>query len=182
MKPIGITTSLAGGLAAAISPFLHYVAGVSLWQTTTRYPLILTILVGAAMVLAVVSLALDRWLPLVLSGLLSAFVLGEAFPLILSSYHAQVGFWLLNAGALVMTAGSVLALAGAIKSLRHTERRTGIAYAADAVTRRAALQEIRNSAAHDGPSSPPSGWYRDPAGAAKERFWSGEAWTAEIRS
>jgi uncharacterized protein DUF2510 len=182
MKPIGTATFLAGGLAAAISPFLHYAGDVSIWQSTTRYPLILTILVVVAMVLAVVSLAVDQWLPLVLSGLISAFVLGEVFPLIYPSYHLQVGFWLLTAGASLMTASSVLALAGSISTLRRAERRAGIAYAAGVVTRSSAAEETPSAAAQRSPALPPTGWYADPAGGAQERFWTGEVWTEQIRS
>jgi hydrogenase/urease accessory protein HupE len=166
-KPIGITAVVIGGVAAIVSPLLHYVLDTSVWQLTTRYPLIVTILVAVAMALAVTSLAVDRWLLLAVAGLISAFVLGEVFPLIVPSYHYEIGFWLWTGGAAIMTAGSVLALTGSIDGLRRAERRAGIAFAAD------------TSGA--GGASPPAGWYPDPAGAGKERFWAGEAWTENVR-
>jgi Protein of unknown function (DUF2510) len=180
-KPIGITAIVIGGMAAIVSPLLHYALDTSVWQLTTRYPLIVTILVAAAIALAVASLAVDRWLLLALAGLISAFVLGEVFPLILPSYRYQIGFWLWNAGAAIMTAGSVLALTGSIDALRRAERRAGIAFAADTSRRDADPQDTRSSATPSGAALPPPGWYPDPAGAAKERFWAGEAWTENLR-
>jgi Protein of unknown function (DUF2510) len=181
MKPLGITTFLVGGLTAAASPFLHYVGDLSLWHSTVRYPLILTILVVVAMVLAVASLAVDRWFLPALAGLLSAFVLGEAFPLLYASYHFQLGFWLLTAGALVMTASSLLALTGSIAGLRRAERRAGIAFASDVGGESPEPLEAGDPAIASGGALPPSGWYADPAGVAQERFWSGEAWTEKLR-
>lgn len=167
-KPLGITAVVIGGIAAIVSPLLHYVLETSVWQLTTRYPLIITIMVGAAMALAVTSLAVDRWLLLALAGLVSAFVLGEVFPLIVTSYHYEIGLWLWTAGAAIMTAGSVLALTGSMSALRRAERRAGIAFAADTSRR-------------DDGSLPAAGWYPDPGGAGKERFWAGEAWTENVR-
>lgn len=180
-KPIGITAVVIGGAAVIVSPLLHYVLDASVWQVTTRYPLIVTILAAAAMVLAVASLAVHRWLFLALAGLISAFVLGEVFPLIFPSYHYQVGFWLWTAGAAIMTTGSVLALTGSIDALRRAERRAGIAFAADTSRRDAALQDPRSSAIPSDATLPQPGWYPDPAGAAEERYWAGEAWTENLR-
>jgi len=32
------------------------------------------------------------------------------------------------------------------------------------------------------PSSPPAGWYPDPAGTSSERYWNGSSWTEQLRS
>ena len=180
-KPIGVTAVVIGGVAAIVSPLLHYGLDTSVWQLTTRYPLIVTILVAMAMALAVTSFAVDRWLLLALAGLISAFVLGAVFPLIAPSYHYQIGFWLWTAGAAIMTAGSLLALTGSIDGLRRAERRAGIAFAADTSGADADPEDMRSSASPSGVAFPPAGWYPDPAGAGKERFWAGEAWTENVR-
>ena len=70
-KPIGVTAVVIGGVAAIVSPLLRYMLGTSVWQLTTRYPLVITALVAAAMALAVTSLAVDRWLLLAFAGLIS---------------------------------------------------------------------------------------------------------------
>jgi len=31
------------------------------------------------------------------------------------------------------------------------------------------------------PSSPPAGWYPDPAGTSSERYWNGSSWTEQLR-
>ena len=181
-KPIGVTAIVIGGVAAMVSPLLHYVLDTSVWQLTTRYPLIITALVAAAMALAVTSLAVDRWLLLAFAGLISAFVLGEVFPLIVTSYHYEIGFWVWTAGTAIMTAGSVLALTGSINALRRAERRAGVAFAADTSRRPADPRDVDDSTTPSGVTLPPAGWYPDPAGAARERFWAGEAWTENVRA
>jgi hypothetical protein len=108
-----------------------------------------------------------------------------------------------------MTAGGIVATAGAVESRLRTERTLGTDVAAAAtpgpvtarrrngdttgapattavagskvlagVGGRAALaNEPEPSAA----ALPPAGWYPDPAHSAKERYWSGEAWTQDVR-
>jgi nitroimidazol reductase NimA-like FMN-containing flavoprotein (pyridoxamine 5'-phosphate oxidase superfamily) len=31
------------------------------------------------------------------------------------------------------------------------------------------------------PALPPAGWYTDPAGTARKRYWNGEDWTSHVR-
>jgi hypothetical protein len=42
-------------------------------------------------------------------------------------------------------------------------------------------QRVRQALDDKGPALPPAGWYTDPAGSAKQRYWNGEAWTSHVR-
>lgn len=215
MKVIGIAIVVAGGVAVIVSQFLTYdsVSDNSIWQQTTRYPIILTAVAAIAVALAVVSLIIKRWLLLGLAAVISAFLLGETFPVGAVEYDAyEVGFWVLVGGALLMTAGAVLAAADSVNLQLKLERRAGIGSAAhfvghpdtgavapapsDPVSPRP--QEVlserqpadvgrateHGSRAATGAATgdlPPAGWYPDPAGAARERYWSGQAWLNDVR-
>ncbi len=42
-------------------------------------------------------------------------------------------------------------------------------------------QRVRQTLDDMGPALPPEGWYVDPAGTAKQRYWDGERWTSHVR-
>jgi hypothetical protein len=83
----------------------------SLWQATTRMPLILTLLAAAAIVVTVVSFFVDLPGFGLVAAVVSFFALGETFPLIFARYPFQEGFWIGVVSAAVMGAGSVLIMA-----------------------------------------------------------------------
>lgn len=73
-------------------------------------------------------------------------------------------------GSLAGVAGGALILLGGLATL-------GSAEAAEfALEQPAAAAEARQA-----PSAPEAGWYSDPAGAARLRYWSGERWTEQTQ-
>jgi hypothetical protein len=42
-------------------------------------------------------------------------------------------------------------------------------------------QRVRQALDDMAPALPPAGWYADPAGTSKQRYWTGEAWTSHVR-
>ncbi len=132
MKRIGIATLVGGGVAVIVSSFLHYVVNTSVWQLTTRYPVIITILAVSAIGLAVTSLAVNRWPLLAVATAASAFILGEVFPLVVSSYHYQLGFWLAVAGSAIMILGGVIATAASVNESQRGRATKAAAFAATA--------------------------------------------------
>jgi hypothetical protein len=201
MRLVGIAIVVAGGVAVIGSQFLSYdsISDDSLWQQTTRYPAILSALAVIAVGLSGLSLVINRWLPLALAAVISAFVFGEVFPVGASDYDVfEVGFWLLVAGAFFMTAGAVLATADSVRlELGRARRRAVAASSSDRLEPRpdhvpserpprevapTAPERSRGAASAPMAASPPPGWYPDPAGTARERYWSGEGWTTDVRN
>jgi hypothetical protein len=215
---MGIAALVGGGVAVIVSLFVNYTVNISVWQLTTRYPVVITILAVAVIGLAVASLAIDRWLLLVVATAASAFILGEVFPLVVSSYHYQLGFWLAVAGSAIMILGGIIATAASVKESQRGRAPATAAFAAASggavsvpfgngttapVTAdptaspnspsnpsnqtagsprgTAALQAADAPAAASTAVLPPAGWYPDPAGTGRERYWSGEAWMKDVR-
>jgi hypothetical protein len=171
MKVAGAVLTLAGGAAAIVSMFLDYLSDLSksLWDLTTRYPVLFTVLTGAAMALAVLALVVNRWPPAVFSAAISWFLLGQSFEMGAPDYDPfGVGFWILVGGSLTMAVGGLLLTGGLASESRYEGW-------SDARVQAAAAVPIERSA------TPPAGWYPDPGRLAGERYWSGDAWTSQVR-
>jgi hypothetical protein len=113
LQMFGSGLVLIGGVAFIVSLFLHYVGTFSLWSVTTRWPVLLTILAAAAMVLALAAMTWDAPGICLGQAVLGAYLLGQVFPLEMPSYeHLGPGFWLETVGALAMAVGGSLAVVG----------------------------------------------------------------------
>lgn len=115
-EPVGIAgriTVLVGCVLLLVSMFVTYVSvgpvSESLWQATTRMPVILTVIAGVAIILTLASFYRPGLALAVAAG--SFFALGETFPLTFNSYPFQAGFWLGVVGAALMCLGSALVIA-----------------------------------------------------------------------
>jgi hypothetical protein len=219
MKRIGVATLVVGGAVVIGSLFLHYVAGASIWHLTNehpypltkRYPIIITVLAIAGAVGAVAGLATKRWWLLIGATLIAAVILGEAFPLLDSSFHLEIGFWLAVVGAVLMLGGGLTATYAAAKGPRQVSTSGSSRTAANAADRTIPVRpgdtRIRNETATDRIATglvqqmaevgephaaesassatalavPPAGWYPDPAESEGERYWSGSEWTTAVR-
>jgi hypothetical protein len=111
----GRITILVGCVVLLVSMFVTYLSvgpvSRSLWQATTRMPVILTVIAGTAIILTLVSVFDDRPALILAVAAGSFFALGETFPLIFKSYPFEAGFWLGVTGAAAMSLGSVLVMA-----------------------------------------------------------------------
>lgn len=238
MKRVGSVVLMAGAVLVIVSNFLRYFTDSSLtvWQVTTRYPVVLTVLAALAVAMAAVCFTGERVLPLGAAAVLGAFLVGEAFPVWTNSYHYRIGFWLAVGGAMLMVVGGLVALAGGIRAASEPAlgfmpaaggptttavsgaSTTAVSGAATTVVSDASTawpmgapqsQPVAGAApaattstwagriatprgeTTSGPTAttnstptavlPPAGWYPDPAGTARDRYWSGDQWTHDVR-
>jgi hypothetical protein len=136
---------------------LHWAGTTTHWNDETLGPAILSGIAVVVAILAVSSFAGDSvFLPALaisLSFLLLglSMYLGEGF---IYSYLGP-GYWTANGAAFVMSVGGLFALSG------YTVR------------------EGRPAPAAAVP--PAAGWYDDPSGVARERYWTGDAWSEQTR-
>lgn len=230
MKRVGSVVLMAGAVLVIVSNFLRYFTDSSLtvWQVTTRYPVVLTVLAALAVAMAAVCFTGERVLPLGAAAVLGAFLVGEAFPVWTNSYHYRIGFWLAVGGAMLMVVGGLVALAGGIRAASEpalgfmpaaggptttavsgasttavsgaatawpmgapqSQPVAGAAPAATTSTWAGRIATPRGETT-SGPTAttnstptavlPPAGWYPDPAGTARDRYWSGDQWTHDVR-
>jgi hypothetical protein len=136
---------------------LNYVGLTTLWYSTTREPAILS---GIAVLVAIFSLAglFTPQISLAATAVaLSFLLLGQSVYFGAETYSGfGTAYWVCGAAALVMSLGGLFTFSG-------YELRTG---------HRAALSPY---------DDPPPGWYADPAGESRLRYWSGVEWTAQTR-
>jgi hypothetical protein len=110
-----------GAVAFIVSLNLHYVGTLSLWDLTTRGPVLLTIFAAAVFVLAVAAMTWDSPALALGQAALGCYLLGQAFPLTAPSYeHLGPGFWIESVSALVMAVGGVFAVVGNWRVLRSS--------------------------------------------------------------
>lgn len=87
---------------------------VTLWELTTREPVILTTVCAVAIALAAASMLTERAFPLLLATCISFYLFGRAFPTGAGDYDAfGVGFWLSVGASVGMSLGGVVALTAA---------------------------------------------------------------------
>jgi hypothetical protein len=100
-----------------------------------------------------------------IGGVVALFFLFVLLSIEVPVHH--IPFRELRAGAFVGLAGGLAALvAGTIGAIGSDPAQT---------TTTARPQEPRR------PSLAPAGWYPDPSGQARERYWDGESWTGSAR-
>jgi hypothetical protein len=88
------------------------------------------------------------------------------------SFHytgLSTGFWLQPVGGLLLAAGALL---------------TYLAWDADYATFPAVQSTAAPVPAEPAPPTPevPAGWYPDPSGTARQRYWDGRQWTSQTAS
>lgn len=111
---------------------------------------------------SIVSLTLTRVSPRLIAMLFAA--MGAQTALMYLGYAlfaAMTESSNLGAGAFIGLAGALLVLAAGVSGLRIRVPDAELATASDATA--------------------PSGWYPDPTGEARERFWDGETWSDQTR-
>jgi hypothetical protein len=224
MRRLGLVLVAVGAASVVASlVLLPYIASKTLWDLTTRIPLIITIVAALGGLMAIAAIFLDAWLLPVLATGAGFFLFGELFPLDPPSGYSiyKPGFWLGIAGAVVMSVAGVTALVGVRQELELDTLGGGSAGASAAFPSPATTSPATNpaSATSSGrtapvvatafaplapspmpatnsggaattttieatsfePQLPPAGWYADPAGQARERYWSGSEWTRQLR-
>lgn len=91
-----------------------YFSEPTLWDLTTREPVILTVVAVAAIVSALGAALADRAILLVIAAAASFYLFGRIFPPGLRAYNVQgTGLWVATGAAAGMSLGGVLAAVGA---------------------------------------------------------------------
>ncbi len=120
VRAVGRAVIIAGCLVTIISLAALKYADIgfgrgseTIWQLTTRLPVILTVVAVAAGTLAMVGFFVDRVLLAALAAGCCFWLFGQLFPAGAANYHGlKAGFWVSVVAALFAAAGGVLALIG----------------------------------------------------------------------
>lgn len=179
MNPIiGRGIAAGGGVLTLISMFLPWFkfedGSTNLWKATPRADIALCIIAVAVVGLAIAGMLAQLRILDVLLAVLSAAAFGFTLSYAID-YNADFGGW----GELVSPIGPALSLAGALLAVLLTPAVTSGGQAMPAPSGAPAPDDL----APPPPQAvtPPAGWYTDPSGQASERYWSGSAWTGQIR-
>jgi hypothetical protein len=174
MRTFGRVTMIAGSLVTAIAlATLQYAnfgnGGETLWQTTTREPVIVTVVAIAAAALAVASLSADSMILPVLAAGCCFWLFGQLFYAGQTTYAGlKGGFWVPVVAAFIASIGGLFSVIG---------YRAGIPAAA---SRDAPPPRTAPAPAMPAPTTPPPGWYPDPSQPGRQRYWSGDSWTEQV--
>ena len=200
MRRLGLLVA-AGGAAAfiaslALLKYANFGLGAqTLWQFTTRLPVVLTVLAALTLGLSLLALVQTSRVRSALATAISFYIVGQFFPDGALSYSAyKAGFWVCLGGAVAMAVGSLVALVAArpAEAALSPHRDRAVRSTSPSVpTARlvgAGIQHAPAAAATPFASEVPSasgavpaGWFPDPLGEAGERYWSGREWTHEVR-
>jgi hypothetical protein len=201
MRRFGLLVATAGAVAFIASlALLKYAdlgfGGQTLWQFTTRLPVVLTVLAALTLGLSLLALVQPSRVYPALAAAISFYIVGQFFPDGAVSYSPyKAGFWVCLGGAVAMALGSLVALVAArseeqaLSPYRDAAVRSpappaptaplvaaGIQYA-PAATATPVAGELPGAS-----RAIPAGWFPDPLREAAERYWSGREWTHEVRA
>jgi hypothetical protein len=169
---------MGGGRFVPCGLFPAFRGGVSLWSFDARDALLLTLLALGGVTLSIVSIFADFPVLVGAQVALAVYAFGQTFTIGGGNFTGlQVGFWLAAVAAIAMLGGAAL-LAASIWSTGKWKATTGLA----GVRTHVAAVVPSETRPANGNGHPPAGWYADPSGQASQRYWSGMAWTAELRS
>jgi hypothetical protein len=178
MKLAGRLCIWIGGLLAFVSLFLHYAVGESRFDIATRGPVIFLLLILLIVAASIITLFLELPVLIVIAAGGAMYLFASLFPIDYSTYrYLQVGFWLGAVGSLAMAIGGSLCLASIWP-------RSGWARVAGLGVENASPgpHPQTNATARLPQATPGAGWYPDPSSAGRLRYWSGTAWTEDVRS
>jgi len=200
MRRLGLLVAAAGAAAfiasLALLKYADFGSGAqTLWQFTTRLPVVLTVLAALTLGLSLLALVQTSRVYPALATAISFYIVGQFFPdgeLSYSPYKA--GFWVCLGGAVAMAVGSLIALVAARPQepalLPYRDRAarspspippTAPPVAAGVQHAPAATATPIASEVPGASRAIPAGWFPDPLGEAGERYWSGREWTHEVR-
>lgn len=187
MNPvIGRGVGLLGALLLLISPFLDLGDFGSLWDIYERVDVLVLLSAIAAGALIVLDLVMRKALLLLIAAGIGLVVFGIYLPFLIESGGGGIGAFLGTLGAVLVVVGSVL---GYIAGPMPVAAPAAAAYApvapAPAPAQPAQPAQPAPQPAQPAPapepaaSLPPAGWYSDPSGQARLRYWDGQAWTEQ---
>jgi Protein of unknown function (DUF2510) len=160
MRNVAKTLMLAGAIVYVIAlATLHYwTAGSTWWSQETVGPAVATGIAVAVAAFAFAGIFSDSIAVVGLAIALSFLLLGDTVYTGENGYSFfGAGYWVTSACALIMAVGGVFAFSG--YALRDPR-----------------IRQIATASA-----LPPAGWFEDPSGEARERYWTGGAWSEHTR-
>ena len=155
-----------GALLVIMSLFTEYAEGTSesLWDVLQRLDVIILLLAVLAILLVVGSLFVLGDLMLFAVGLIGSFGLGYFSPYFIEyTFDKGTAAYFGNIGSAAVLGGAVLALAPALVARESSSRDLSFVH-----------EETPPLAA-----APAAGWYDDPSGQARLRYWDGQAWSEQ---
>jgi hypothetical protein len=162
---------LAGSAVFGLSLLLPYVKvegeSQSFWELATRIDVFLTVLAVAAITLGIVSFFAAGDLLLTVSGALSLVAFGMLIFTLADAQHFQyfrVAAYLAPVGALIASVGGMLPVLADRAPIAISPQRA-----------------VTGSGFPPPGTGPPPGWYSDPSGKARQRYWSGSEWTNQLQ-
>jgi hypothetical protein len=169
---IGRYLALAGGLILVVSLFFswsNFEGSEDAFSLFSRIQYLLLILAVAIVVCAVMD-AFIRWDGFIpIAGFLGAVAFGWPFFILVEGkfeHFYRAGWYAAAIGGVCALAGGLLAVLDEIHRLNQSE----------------SIAPSGGSAALAPGQELPDGWYPDPWGVARQRFWSGDGWTEQTRS
>jgi hypothetical protein len=169
--------AVGGGLILAALWVKAYDSGYKLWDDGTYggYYLGMVLLVVAFTAVAVVTRRrVFAFVAMVVALIICGDSLDTAVYLAFGNFHGtSVGFWLQPIGGLILASGALVAYLAHEGDLAAfpTEYPAGTPVGAD----RPAPPPPEQAPAPE----VPAGWYPDPAGEARQRYWDGRQWTSQ---
>ncbi len=166
---IGRILALLSAILVVVSLFLAATFGASRWEVDRRQSIFLFV-VG---VVALVAIGVSFFLAPGLAALIAAIGGGLSFLPAFSWILYSAGH--LGAGPILGSVAAVGLVAGAIMSfpspaLAELVRRGQREFDQSTTERATATAHLQ----------PPAGWYADPTGEAKLRYWDGRQWTSHV--
>jgi Protein of unknown function (DUF2510) len=160
---VGRAIAAVGAIVMGVSVFqpAFEESSVSIWDAYSRLDLVVLGAAAATLVLLLVSLFAGTELLLFVVGVIASFVLGFFLLIYLEFPGSGLGWYLAMAGSSAILAGAAIALVPALVA-RAGEPADLAFLPAEPVP---------------GPAAHPAGWYADPSGNARLRYWDGQAWT-----
>ena len=176
MRTFGRVTMIAGSSVTAIGlaalKFSNFGNGSqTLWQYTTREPVIVTVVALAAAALAFTSMFADAAIVPVLAAGCCFWLFGQLFYAGQPTYTGlKGGFWVPVVAAFIASIGGLFSVIG---------YRVGAGAAAASMG--GGPPRTASAPPMPAPTTPPSGWYPDPSQTGRQRYWSGDSWTEQVQ-
>lgn len=171
LPPIGyVGRALAGvgALLVIVSLFVDYTEGssASLWDLLRRMDVVILVLAILAILLVLGSLFMLGNLMLFAVGAIGGFGLGFFSPdFIEYTFDKGIGAYLAILGSAAILGGAALALAPVLVARAGNWRDLPFVH-----------EETPRPVAQPAP-----GWYADPSGQARLRYWDGQRWSEQIQ-
>lgn len=192
MSPAGIVGRVIAAIGAVLmgaSLFLDIVEGgsVTYWDELRRMDIVILVLAVAVIALLALSFVSFELFCLFAVGVIGGYGLGFFSDLFIEfSFDKGIGTWLANIGSAGVVLGAAIALIPAMLG-RSGKRREPAFVPAD--TGPVQVQAPATQEPTPAPTPAPAeaaptvaaGWYPDPSGQARLRYWDGQTWTDQTQ-